>query len=143
MRVSTMMIVASRLRASGTRTHRALVVLFCLSLVVTHSAFATPSTTFWTPMTQDIQPFGILHIGVDNYFRLSTPVVNQNGAFPTDFTAPTIGVLPFKRIQMETGFDYFASTPHPWLFNSKIGSPEDSYFKGQPALEIEIGRAHV
>lgn len=138
MKASAMMIAASHLRGSGTRTHRALVVLFCLSLAVTHSAFATPSTTFWTPMTQDIQPFGILHIGVDNYFRLSTPVVNQNGAFPTDFTAPTIGVLPFKRIQMETGFDYFASTPHPWLFNAKIGSPEDSYFKGQPALEIGV-----
>ena len=28
--------------------------------------FATPSTTYWTPATTDIQPFGILHLGVDN-----------------------------------------------------------------------------
>jgi len=33
-------------------------------------AFATPSSTFWTPMTLDIQPYGLLHVGVDNYFTV-------------------------------------------------------------------------
>ncbi len=116
----------------------ALTVIGAISLAAGRAAFATPSTTFWTPMTQDIQPFGVLHIGVDNYFRLKTPVTNTNAAFPTDFTAPTIGILPFRRIQMEAGFDYFASTHHPWLFNTKIGALEGSFFKNQPALEIGI-----
>ena len=45
-------------------------------------------------MVEDIQPYGVLHLGIDNYFRLATPVTNTNAAFPTDFTAPTIGFLP-------------------------------------------------
>ena len=34
------------------------------------SAFATPSTTYWTPATGDIQPYGVWHLGIDNYFTL-------------------------------------------------------------------------
>lgn len=116
-------------------------VLIASGLILVFSALpasATPSTTFWTPMTTDIQPFGVVHVGIDNYFRLRKPVTNENSAFPTDFTAPTIGVLPFKRIQMELGIDYFANAAHPWLGNAKIGSPEGSFFKGQPALEVGI-----
>lgn len=124
--------------AGKTMTRSTLATIIVILLGTTRSVFATPSTTFWTPMTQDIQPYGVLHLGIDNYFRLSTPVTNTNGAFPTDMTAPTIGVLPFKRFQMETGVDYFANTPHPWLFNAKFGSPEGSFSKYQPALEIGV-----
>lgn len=127
----------SRLRTSWTKAYWPLAAILYMLFPVTY-VFATPSTTFWTPMVEDIQPFGVIHLGIDNYFRVYKPVTNENSAFPTDFTAPTVGVLPFKKIQMETGFDYFASTPHPWLFNSKIGAPEDSFFKNQPALEIGI-----
>ncbi len=132
---SIAMRTADQMRRAGIQT---LIAVLSLSFVAPRAAFATPSTTFWTPMVEDIQPFGVLHLGIDNYFRLNTPVTNSNAAFPTDFTAPTIGVLPFKRIQMEAGFDYFASTPHPWLFNTKIGAPEGAFFKNQPALEIGI-----
>jgi len=41
-----------------------------LSLLVEGTVFATPSTTYWTPATSDVQPFNVWHIGVDNYFRL-------------------------------------------------------------------------
>lgn len=109
-----------------------------VSLCATPTTFATPSTTFWTPMVEDIQPYGVLHLGIDNYFRLATPVTNTNAAFPTDFTAPTIGFLPFKKFQGEVGADYFGSTPHPWLFNTKVGVPEGSFSKYQPALEIGV-----
>ena len=128
--------VANRHLTRGAMLRGALATIVFMSLCAAPRAFATPSTTFWTPMTQDIQPFGVLHLGVDNYFRLKTPVTNTNAAFPTDYTAPTIGILPFRRIQMEAGFDYFASTAHPWLFNAKFGAPEGSFFKNQPALEI-------
>lgn len=108
--------------------------LFVL-LAVVGNAYATPSTTFWTPMTVDFQSFGIIHLGIDDYFRIKGP---HDQSLFTDFTAPTVGVLPFKKIQMEVGVDYFANAPHPWLGNAKLGSPEGSFFKGQPALEIGI-----
>lgn len=133
-----MMIAPNRLQTSWTRKYRNLTAILYLLLAVTHSAFATSSTTFWTPMTEDIQPYGVVHLGIDNYFRINNPKINTNGAFPTDLTAPTVGVLPFKKIQMEAGADYFANTPHPWLFNSKIGAPEGAFFKNQPALEIGV-----
>jgi hypothetical protein len=128
---------------SRTNGPRIAVVLFVL-LFVTHAAYATSSTTFWTPMTEDIQPFGVVHLGIDDYFRLDAP---HDPSFFTDFTAPTVGVLPFTKIQMEVGADYFANAPHPWLFNAKIGAPEGSWFKNQPALEIGIfdagGKYHL
>jgi hypothetical protein len=111
-------------------------------LILAPMAFATPSTTFWTPMVEDIQPFGVAHLGIDNYFRTkSTGVLPTGGPvdqFATDFTMPTIGVLPFKKLQMEVGVDYFATFRHPWFFNAKFGSPEGSFAKWQPALEIGV-----
>lgn len=88
-------------------------------------------------MTLDIQPYGVLHIGVDNYFT----VLGKSGGAVRSFTpdiGPEIGVLPFEKVQMEVGFDYLGGADYPWLFNAKIGSPEDSFFKGQPALEVGI-----
>jgi hypothetical protein len=119
------------------KTTTQLLSLFVL-LVVAHSAFATPSTTFWTPMTLDIQSYGIVHLGIDNYFRVNRPLTGTDSAFFTDFTAPTVGVLPFKKIQMEMGVDYFANSAHPWFGNAKLGSPEGSFFKNQPAIEVGI-----
>jgi hypothetical protein len=116
-------------------------VLMNLVLLVLLSgiAQATPSTTFWTPMTPDIQSFGVLHLGVDNYFT-----VNKNSdegpnphSFPTD-AGLTIGVLPFEKIQMEIGLDYLQPSDYPWFFNAKIGTPEDALFKGAPALQVGI-----
>ena len=106
-------------------------VILCALLLLAQMAFATPSTTFWTPLTPDIQPFGVAHLGIDNYFR-----TKQGDQFVTDLTLPTIGVLPFKKVQMEIGADYFATLTHPWVFNGKIGTPEGSFFKWQPAIEF-------
>jgi hypothetical protein len=89
-------------------------------------------------MTPDMQPFGVLHLGIDNYFRAPQDLP---GTLPTDFTVFTIGVLPFKKLQMEAGLDYFADTAHPWLFNGKIGAPEGALFKGAPALQVGIFNA--
>jgi hypothetical protein len=114
----------------------AAVASICALLILAPMAFATPSTTFWTPMVEDIQPFGVAHLGIDNYFR--TKSAGPNLSFPTDFTMPTIGVLPFKKLQMEVGVDYFAGIRHPWLFNAKFGAPEGAFSKNQPALEIGV-----
>ena len=43
-------------------------LLACVFMGTEGEVFATPSTTYWTPATSDVQPFNVWHIGVDNYF---------------------------------------------------------------------------
>ncbi len=100
-------------------------------------ANATPSTTYWTPMTMDIQPYGVLHIGVDNYFTVFKKAEKGGSSFPTD-VGLTMGVLPFEKIQMEIGVDLLEPSDYPLYFNAKIGTPEDSLFKWSPALAVGI-----
>jgi len=111
-------------------------------------AYATPSTQIWIPST-DIQPFGVFHLNIDSYFRASgtpmAPPVGQYGVGVATRDAnfydvgPTIGILPFEKIQMEVGFDYLtnANDPNdnrPFSGNFKLGTPEDSLFTYSPAL---------
>jgi len=119
-----------------------------LTLALSGAALATPSTQIWIPST-DIQPFGVFHLNIDNYFRSSG--VGKAGD-PTKRDAnvmdigPTVGVLPFEKIQAEVGFDYLviANDPndnHPFSVNGKIGTPEDAFFKYQPAVAVGIYNA--
>jgi hypothetical protein len=101
-------------------------------------ASATSSTTMWTPMTLDIQAPGVFHLGIDNYFTVGTKISKGGSSFPTDLTLPEVGVAISSKVQMEFGLDYFGPADDPWYFNLKIGSPEDTWFKGQPALEIGV-----
>lgn len=116
-----------------------LTVLTLLAVLMFMSgiAHATPSTTYWTPMTVDIQPYGVLHIGVDNYFTVFRKAANGIGSFPTDFGL-TMSVLPFEKLQMEVGVDLLESTDYPLFFNAKIGTPEGALFKGSPTLQSGI-----
>jgi hypothetical protein len=107
------------------------IVAFVIGLPV--AALATPSTEFWTAGTTDIQPFGIGHIDVDNYFTVFRKADAGAGAFPTD-VGYVVGVLPFSKVQMEIGVDLLEPLDYPFFFNGKIGIPEDAFFKGQPAL---------
>ncbi|MFO0753299.1 MAG: hypothetical protein U0411_08250 [Thermodesulfovibrionales bacterium] len=99
--------------------------------------FATPSTTYWTPMTPDIQSSGVLHLGIDNYFTVFKKQSGGSGSFPTD-VGLTMGVLPFEKIQMEVGVDLLEPSDDPLFFNAKIGSPEGALFSGSPALQVGI-----
>lgn len=119
------------------KTFRVLGVSIVLLVLFAGIAYATPSTTYWTPMTMDIQPYGVVHIGVDNYFTLFRKAINGGGSFPTDFGL-TMGVLPFDKLQMEIGVDLMESSDYPLMFNAKIGSPEDALFKGSPTLQLGI-----
>ena len=56
-------------------------------------ANATPSSTMWTNMTPDIQEYGVMHIGVDNYFTVFRKAEDGGGSFTTD-AGLTLGVLP-------------------------------------------------
>lgn len=126
--------------------------ILLISLVVTGTASATPSTTYWTPATSDIQPFNVWHIGVDNYFRLYQNQSEVNNAqvssFPTD-VGVTVGVLPFEKLNMEVGIDglFPGTRAHPaltsigrsLLFNAKLGTPEGAFFGSWfPALNVGI-----
>jgi len=106
-------------------------------LLVSGIAHATPSTTYWTPMTPDIQSYGVLHIGVDNYFTVFRKESKGGGSFPMD-GGLTLGVLPFDKLQMEVGIDMLESSDYPLYFNAKIGAPEDALFKGSPTIQVGI-----
>lgn len=97
--------------------------------------YATPSTTYWTPCTGDIQKFGVFHITYDSYTKDDTD-------FPNDYGL-TVGVLPFENLQAEVGFDIFAPQAEAFLdnalyLNAKIGSPEGVLFNGSPAWNLGV-----
>jgi hypothetical protein len=109
-------------------------------LVVTAAgaALATPSTTYWTPMTMDIQGYKVGHLGIDNYFTVDKQSSSgDQGAFPTD-VGLTVGILPFEKFQMEIGIDALYPSDNPYFFNTKVGAPEGALFSGAPALQVGI-----
>jgi hypothetical protein len=123
--------------SSPTSRPRILSGLLAALALVGSAAHATPSSTLWTNMTLDIQSYGVLHIGVDNYFTAFKKASAGGSSFPVD-AGLTIGVLPFDKFQMEVGVDLLESSDYPAYFNLKMGSPEGVLFKGSPALEVGI-----
>ena len=128
-----------------TKIFSALTVIGMLSAATAH---ATPSTTYWTPATSDVQPYGVWHLGVDNYFTLfrdaDADFSKDGGDFPTD-VGITVGVLPYEKIQLEVGLDLLEPSDFgedgkdvPWYFNFKFGTPEGSLFAGSPALNVGL-----
>jgi len=114
------------------------IVLILGLVLIAATAFATPSTTYWTPMVMDIQGYKVPHLGIDNYFTVDKKASSgEQGAFPTD-VGVTVGVLPYEKIQMEIGIDALYPSDNPYYFNAKIGAPEGALFKGAPALQIGI-----
>jgi hypothetical protein len=100
------------------------------------SVYATPSTTYWTPCTSDVQAYGKWHITYDSYFTLDKKGT-EKGDFTTD-AGLTVGVLPFEKLNLEVGFDINEPTDDPLSFNAKFGTPEGSLFKNSPALNVGI-----
>ena len=107
-----------------------------LFVMISVSAFATPSTTYWTPCVIDVQSYSKWHITYDSYFTVGKNGT-EKGDFPTD-VGLTVGVLPFKKLNLEVGFDLIEPTDDPIYFNGKLGVPEGSLFKGSPALNLGI-----
>jgi hypothetical protein len=117
-----------------------LALALTLSLAATGVAMATPSTQIWIPST-DIQPFKTVHLNFDSYIRTSHAADGTTGP-NTYVMGPTVGVLPFEKVQMEVGFDTIFNGSdydnHPFYFHTKLGTPEDSLFKYSPALAVGI-----
>lgn len=100
--------------------------------------FATPTTLFWTTVTTDIQPTGVLHFGVDDYFSLNRrDMFRGNSRFPTD-VGLTYGLFDWNHLKGEIGVDYFGATLDPWYFNAKAGIDENVLFEKSPAFAIGI-----
>jgi hypothetical protein len=112
--------------------------LLVASLLTATAVHATPSTTFWAPSTTAIQPFLVPHITYDTYFWGGI-VPGQAGSplYPIT-TGLTMGVLPWENLQLEVGFDALLPSSDPFLFNAKLGVPEDKLFPFQPSLAVGI-----
>lgn len=114
-------------------------VLAVTILIGVATVHATPSTTYWTPGTTDVQPYGVWHIGIDNYYTISSKIGNVKA--PNDLATDlglTVGVLPYEKINLEVGIDYLEGQDYPLFFNAKFGTPEGSIFPGAPALNLGI-----
>lgn len=111
--------------------------LFLIALAVvglTLGAAATPSSTYWTPATLDIQPAGLTHITYDTY---STIGRDPGEDFPTDYGLEW-GAKLGSKMAAEFGFDYLSPTSDPWLLNTKLGFPEGALSKKAPAVEVGL-----
>jgi len=121
-----------------TRAFRLAFAAFALCGLAATVASATPSTQIWIPST-DIQPYKSFHLGFDTYIRANS---NDDGSrtAPVVVIGPTVGVLPFPKIQAEVGFDVISAggdlDKYPLYFHGKLGTPEESLFKSSPAIAV-------
>ena len=128
------------MRLAG-RIHRTTGIAIACAVLATMAgeiAHATPSTQIWIPST-DIQPFKTLHFNFDTYIRTK----NEEGGDklpPVVVLGPTVGILPFEKVQAEAGFDLIhAGTDaddYPLYFHGKLGTPEGSLFRSSPAIAV-------
>jgi hypothetical protein len=113
-----------------------IISLFLLSSA--NSLHATPTTHIWAPST-DIQAYGVVHITGDMYLPVER---DSAGNRPDTITNEglTVGVLPFEKFNVETGFDHKTGLgdldDYPIYFNAKGGIPEGAFGEFFPALAV-------
>lgn len=117
-----------------------LVLLAACLLMPFYVARATGTTHIWAP-SADVQPFRIWHITGDFYVPVETDDEGNHIATVTN-VGLTVGILPFKKLNMEIGFDHKSgmgiSDNHPLYGNAKIGVPENAYGRVFPAIAVGI-----
>lgn len=117
------------------------VLAACAIALSAQSAWATPSTVFWTPATTYVQPYLIPHITYDTYF-------NDKANYPMDLGF-TMGVLPFEKVQAEVGLDFFfpywgpqnavfLSPAGALQLNAKVGLTEGAFGEWFPGISAGI-----
>lgn len=122
---------------------KALFVLgIIFSLLIYHPEFghATASTHIWAPST-DTQEYGTGHVTADVYIPTGD---NSDGNRPEPITNSglTFGILPFKKLTAEAGFDYKTGygtlDQYPIYFNGKLAIPENAYGEYFPAMAFGL-----
>ena len=117
------------------------VLVVLIACIVVTPVLATPSSTYFTPCTIDIQPKGVTHIGVDNYFGVGSNFPNRTDEFCVD-VGPEWGAQLSKKLAAEFGFDILSSPViTPFFLNAKIGYRENTISKNAPAVQIGIFNA--
>ncbi len=116
-----------------------LALTFILAFSYAWECYATPSTQIWIPST-DIQKFATVHLNIDSYVRLRNEP-NGTRKAPLFLIGPTVGILPWEKLQAEVGFDVMYQgdanlDKYPIYFNAKVATPEDSMFTWSPAVAI-------
>jgi hypothetical protein len=114
------------------------IAVACALALSAQSAWATPSTVFWSPATTYVQPYLVPHITYDTYF-------NDKAAYPMDLGL-TMGVLPFEKVQAEVGFDlflpywnnFFVQPAGALQLNAKAGLVEGAYGEWFPGITAGI-----
>ncbi|MDD4004178.1 MAG: hypothetical protein PHW69_03120 [Elusimicrobiaceae bacterium] len=121
-------------------------MLFTAAALLSPSAYATPSTQIWIPST-DIQKYKTVHLNLDSYLVMQNNADGTRKA-PQSVIGPTVGILPFEKIQMEAGVDLIyqgsaALDNYPLYLHGKVGTPEDAWFTHSPAVAVGLYNAGV
>ncbi|MDD5679809.1 MAG: hypothetical protein PHI59_01010 [Candidatus Omnitrophica bacterium] len=104
-------------------------IILLLALCNPEYAHGTASTHIWAPST-DTQAWGTGHITADVYIPTEK---NGDGSRATTITNTglTFGMLPFKKLNAEAGFDYKTGygnlDSYPIYLNAKLAVPEDAF----------------
>jgi hypothetical protein len=109
-------------------------VLSCSTLIST--AFATPTSLFWTNCTTDTQDPGVANFQSQNYFTLFRGM-GKGSSFDPDIGL-TYGVASLHDFKLEAGVDYFGGLQNDFFFNSKIGIDEGKLFSWSPSFSLGI-----
>ena len=101
---------------------------------------ATATTHIWAPST-DVQPYKLVHLTSDMYLPNEHDAHGARIGTVTNLGL-TIGVLPFKAVNMEIGIDHKSGLgsldDHPFYGNIKVGVPESAMGGFCPALAVGI-----
>ena len=104
-------------------------VILSLTFCNSEDAHATASTHIWAPST-DTQAWGTGHITADVYIPAEKNADGSRANAITN-TGLTFGMLPFKKLTAEAGFDYKTGygslDTYPIYFNTKLAVPEDAF----------------
>jgi hypothetical protein len=117
-----------------------IVTAFIMTVLLYEVAAAGPTAQINIPST-DAKGFKELSISVNNYTRFSSRSDAGTNLYNIGFNT---GLFPFDRIKLEVGADYNTSGQnswsdnHPFSFNAKLATAEDTLISGLPAFAVGI-----
>ena len=118
------------------------VLVECAAALVLFASVAhgTASTHIWAPST-DVQPFKLVHVTSDMYLPVEYDAAGNRIGTVTNLGL-TVGVLPFKTLNMEVGLDHKSGLglldDYPLYGSLKVGLPEGAFGKHSPALALGV-----